>query len=57
MSRNEPVALMVDSPLWIEIPASGWLAGGCDDRSDGAGRVRFRLHGTDPRSHRTEHVV
>jgi len=48
---------MVDSPLWIEIPASGWLAGGCDDRSDGAGRVRFRLHGTDRRSHRTEHVV
>jgi 8-oxo-dGTP diphosphatase len=61
VSRVEAVELMLQSPLWIRIPVGEWLAGGCDDCGDddaGAGRLfRFRLHGDDRRSHRTEHVL
>ena len=74
VSRDEAVALMADSPLWIQIPVGEWLAGGCaacvtDDLVDGlvdadvaraaatARLFRFRLHGADRRTHRTEHLL
>jgi 8-oxo-dGTP diphosphatase len=64
VSRAEAVELMLQSPLWIQIPVGEWLAGGCDDcgvdgtgAADAARLFRFRLYGADRRSHRTEHVL
>ena len=60
VSREEAVTLMADSPLWIQIPVGEWLFGGCDPDDerclDGGRLFRFRLHGADRRSHRTEHI-
>jgi 8-oxo-dGTP diphosphatase len=59
-SRAEAVELMRDSPMWIQIPVAEWLAGGCDDCSgddvEATRLFRFRLHGADRLSHRTEHL-
>jgi 8-oxo-dGTP diphosphatase len=67
VSRDEAVALMANSPLWIQIPVGEWLAGGCDactadgvvngDPVAAARLFRFRLHGADRLTHRTEHLL
>ena len=57
VSRAEAVALMLDSPLWIQIPVGEWLAGTCGALDEGGRLFRFRLHGADRANHRVEHVL
>lgn len=60
VSREEAVELMLASPLWIQIPVGEWLSGGCDPDDarclEGGRLFRFRLHGSDRLTHRTEHI-
>ena len=57
VSHEEAVALMVDSPLWIQIPVGEWLAGECPGDDDTGKLFRFRLSGSDRRSYRTERLL
>jgi 8-oxo-dGTP pyrophosphatase MutT (NUDIX family) len=61
VSREEAIALMLDSPLWIQIPVGEWLTGGCDPADERCGEdgrlFRFRLHGADRKNYRTEHLA
>lgn len=47
VERDEAVAIMGASPLWIQVPIGEWLEGACGITHDPPVVYRFRLDGAD----------